>query len=100
MAGKWYVYMLRCAKGALYTGMTNDVNRRVSEHNSGKGAKCLKALGLPVRVAYVEECMSKRSALEREREIKTLTKVEKERLVLRGKTKKIAMIDDVAFPNT
>lgn len=81
---QWYVYMLRCAKGALYTGMTDDVRRRVAEHNAGRGAKCLKALGLPATLVYVDTVPSKSAALRRERAVKRLRKDAKEELVRSG----------------
>lgn len=81
---QWCVYVVRCTRGALYTGMTNDVTRRVAMHNAGKGARSVKALGLPVKLKYVELCESKSAALKREHAIKRLTKIDKERLVTSG----------------
>lgn len=77
----WYVYMLRCSKGALYTGITTNVEVRLRTHNSGKGSKALKALGLPARLAYLEKHPTKSAALKREAALKKLPKSEKERLV-------------------
>jgi putative endonuclease len=79
---RWYVYMVRCARGALYTGMSDDVTRRVATHNAGKGAKSVKALGLPVTLAYSEECVSRSAALKREHAIKKLPKESKEKMVM------------------
>jgi len=77
----WYVYMLRCVDGSLYTGYTNDVAHRLSVHNSGKGAKYTKSR-LPVQLVY-QECYEDRSdALKRECAIKKLTKKQKELLIL------------------
>ena len=76
----YYVYILRCADDTLYTGTTNDVARRVSVHNSGKGAKYTRSR-LPVEVAYLEQCIDKPSALQRECEIKKMTREKKLRLV-------------------
>ena len=81
---QWCVYMVRCAKGALYTGMTGDVAARVRRHNSGRGARCLKALGLPVTLVYTEGCPTRAAAMKRERQLKRLTKREKEQLVTSG----------------
>ena len=77
----WFVYMLRCADGTLYTGVTTDVTRRVSEHNGegakGKGAKYTKARR-PITLAY-QEVVSDRSAAQiREAAIRKCTKFEKE----------------------
>ena len=76
----WYVYMLRCRDGSLYTGYTDDVNRRLSVHNSGKGAKYTRSR-LPVALAYQEELPDKSAALKREFAIKHLSKQEKESLI-------------------
>lgn len=80
----WYVYMVRCAKGALYTGMTDDVPRRVAAHNAGKGAKSVKALGLPTALVYTERCRNKSAALKREHAIKKMSKDVKEMMVSRN----------------
>ena len=72
----WYVYMLRCRDGSLYTGYTDDVNRRLSVHNSGKGAKYTRSR-LPVTLVYQEEVTDKSAALRREAAIKSLTRKEK-----------------------
>lgn len=77
----WTVYMLRCRDGSLYTGITDDLDRRVKAHNGGKGAKYTKGRG-PVTVVYTEECPDKGTALKREYAIKQLRKSEKEALLL------------------
>ena len=73
----WYVYMVRCRDNSLYTGYTNDPDRRLAVHNAGKGAKYTKSR-LPVQLVYREECPDKSTALKREYAIKRLTKAEKE----------------------
>ena len=73
---QWYVYILRCSDGTLYTGSTDDVARRVQMHNSGKGAKYTRGR-TPVEVVYTEECESYSAALKREYAIKQLTRQEK-----------------------
>lgn len=77
---KYYVYMLRCRDNSLYTGYTNDVKRRESVHNTGKGAKYTKSR-LPVKLVYFEECEDKSQALKRECAIKRLDKQHKEALI-------------------
>ena len=77
---KWYVYILRCADGTLYTGSTDDVERRVAVHNSGKGAKYTRGR-TPVEVVYTEECESYSAALKREYAIKQLSRQEKWNLI-------------------
>ncbi len=76
----WYVYMVRCRDSSLYTGYTDDVDRRAAVHNAGKGAKYTRSRG-PVAVVYREECPDKSAALRREWAIKHLTRREKEALV-------------------
>lgn len=76
----WFVYMLRCRDGSLYTGYTDDVARRLSVHQSGKGAKYTRSR-LPVELAYQEELPDKSSALRREAAIKKLKRPEKLALI-------------------
>lgn len=76
----WYVYMLRCRDNSLYTGYTDNVDRRCAVHNAGKGAKYTKSRG-PVAVVYREECPDKSAALKREAAIKRLSHAEKEILI-------------------
>ncbi len=76
----WYVYILRCADGTLYTGSTDDVQRRAEVHNSGKGAKYTRGR-TPVEVVYSEQCESYSAALKREYAIKQLTRAEKLQLI-------------------
>ncbi|MFB6359888.1 MAG: GIY-YIG nuclease family protein [Halobacteriales archaeon] len=74
------VYLLRCADESYYTGYTTDVDRRVSEHNAGDGAK-YTAGRTPVELVHVEHHPSRSAALAREHEIKSLSRDAKERLV-------------------
>ena len=76
----FYVYLLRCADGTLYTGYTDDPVRRTKVHNAGKGAKYTRAR-LPVELVYQEACADKSAALRREYEIKRLTRVQKLKLI-------------------
>ena len=81
----WYVYCLRCRDGSLYTGITTDVERRVREHNAGKGGAYTRAKR-PVRLARVERRPTRGSALRREAEIKSWVKVRKEALLKKAKS--------------
>ena len=76
----WFVYMLRCGDGSLYTGYTDDVSRRLAVHQSGKGAKYTRSR-LPVELVYREELPDKSSALRREAAIKKLTRQQKLELI-------------------
>ena len=75
----YYVYMLRCVGGSLYTGVTNNVQKRFIAHQRGKGAKYTRAYP-PIAVVYVEECKGRGGAQQREAEIKKLSHTEKSRL--------------------
>ena len=75
----WYVYMLLCGDNTLYTGMTDNVKRRLAVHRSGKGARYTRGRG-PLQLVYVEETEDKSAALKRERAIKKLTRAEKDAL--------------------
>lgn len=80
----YYVYILRCENNLLYTGITNDVERRFEEHKSGaKGAKYTKA-HKPLGIEAVWESETKGNALKLEYKIKQLTKSEKEDLIENG----------------
>ena len=76
----WYVYMLRCCDGSLYTGYTDDIERRLKAHQSGKGAKYTRSR-LPVVLVYQEELLDKSDALRREAAIKRLTRQQKLALI-------------------
>ena len=75
-----YIYILRCADGTLYTGWTNDLEKRLAAHQSGKGGKYTRAR-LPVEMVYAERFDTKREAMRREWEIKQLTREEKLKLI-------------------
>lgn len=76
----WNVYIVRCSDGSLYTGITTDLTRRVSEHNNKTGAKALKGK-LPVKIVYSEFFPDRSSASMRESEIKQLSRKEKLELI-------------------
>ena len=80
MESQWYLYMLRCGDGSLYTGITTDVEKRLEAHRTGKGAKYTRGRA-PLELVYREECGDHSSALKREIEIKKLTREEKEKLI-------------------
>ena len=76
----WIVYILECADGSLYTGITNDLQRRLSAHAAGRGAKYTKRRG-PFTVRYIESLASKGAALQREAAIKALDRSAKMMLI-------------------
>jgi putative endonuclease len=72
----WYVYILRCGDDTLYTGITDDIPRRLAAHRAGKGAKYTRGRG-PITLVYQEPQPDKSAALRREIAIKRLTRVQK-----------------------
>ncbi len=79
-----YVYILRCADGSLYTGWTNNLQKRVKAHQSGRGAKYTRSRS-PVELVYSEELADKTAALKREYAIKQLSHEQKLNLIERNK---------------
>ena len=82
----WFIYMLRCGDGSLYTGYTDNIARRLAAHQSGKGAKYTRSR-LPVELAYWEELPDKSAALRRENAVKQLTRREKLALIAKKEKK-------------
>lgn len=76
----YFLYILRCGDGSLYTGIAADVEKRLAVHQSGKGAKYTRGRG-PLTVVYREECADKSAALKRERAVKALPKAKKLALI-------------------
>ncbi len=77
-----YTYIVQCSDGSLYTGWTNNIEKRINDHNSGRGAKYTKSR-LPVVLAYYEEFKTKEEAMRREWEIKQLDRKAKLELISR-----------------
>ena len=80
-----YVYIVKCSDGTYYTGYTNDLEKRLLAHNTGKGAKYTRNR-MPVEMVYFEEYEDKSEAMKREYAIKRLKREQKEKLI---KSKKI-----------
>jgi putative endonuclease len=76
----WFVYILECCNGELYTGSTTDVSRRIREHSMGVGSRFTSGR-LPVRLLYHERCPDRSVAQRREFEIKKMSKRAKLTLV-------------------
>lgn len=79
----WFLYILRCGDHSLYTGITNDIERRFKMHSQGKAARYTRSRQ-PLEIVYRETCKTRTEALIRECAVKTLTK-----------TKKLALIEQV-----
>jgi predicted GIY-YIG superfamily endonuclease len=82
LLGRWVVYILECADGTLYTGITNHLDARLKKHNAGTGAKYTRSR-LPVVVRYYESVTDRSSALKLEAAIKR-----------KSRAQKLAMIED------
>jgi len=76
---KWYIYIIKCRDGKLYTGITNNLKKRIAAHNTGEGCRFTRCR-YPVKLIYTEACKNRSEASRREIEIKKLSR--KEKLVL------------------
>lgn len=77
----WTCYLLECSDHTLYCGITNNLEKRLTAHNAGEGAKYTRSR-LPVKLAYAETCANKSTALKREYEIKRMSRKRKLALAL------------------
>ena len=73
----WFVYILKCGDGTLYTGITNDLARREAQHNSGTASRYTRSRR-PVKIIYQEPCRNRSAALKKEYAVKSLTRKGKE----------------------
>lgn len=80
MNKSWYLYILECRDGTLYTGITDDVERRLAQHNAGKGAKYTRGRG-PLKLVYQENCGGHSEASKREYAVHRMTRQEKLKLI-------------------
>lgn len=76
----YYLYIIRLSDESLYTGITNDLERRLKEHKKGRGSKYVKGR-LPLELEYVEKHEGRSEAMQREAEIKKWNKNKKEKLI-------------------
>lgn len=82
----WYVYMIRCKDGRLYTGMTKDLKRRLEQHRRGKGAQFTRSFGVDEMI-YHEKAGTRRTAMRREIAIKSWPRKKKLALVKKKRRK-------------
>lgn len=82
----WYLYIILCGDGTLYTGITTDIEQRVSAHECGKGAKYTRGRG-PLKLVYKEMHKNRSKASQREAAIKRMNKTEKLELIKMNGTK-------------
>lgn len=76
MVNNWFVYLLKCADNTFYTGITNNLDKRLETHNQGRGAKYTKGRR-PVMLVYYEENLSRSNALKREAQMKKISRDKK-----------------------
>lgn len=76
----WFVYIIKCSDNTLYTGITNNLERRINKHNSKEGGKYTR-IRTPVKLVYSEEYEAKSDALRREIKIKSWKKENKMELI-------------------
>lgn len=89
---EYTVYILKCGDNSLYTGYTNDLENRVNKHKEGNGAKYTRGRG-PFQVVFVEKFSSKEEAMQREYQIKQLSRKEKFELI-RDRLKEVMQNED------
>ena len=77
---KWIIYILKCKDQSLYTGITNNLDKRIEQHISGNGSKYLRGR-LPFKLVYKEDAINRSDATKRELEIKKLNKRTKQLLI-------------------
>lgn len=85
----WFVYIVRCGDGSLYSGIAKDVSRRCKQHNAGTASRYTRSRR-PVRLVYREPCPSQSSALKREAAIKAMTRQGKLAMIRLRKKAKMA----------
>lgn len=83
-----YTYIVECSDGKLYTGWTNCIEKRLVQHNSGRGAKFTRCR-IPVQLRYLEISETKSDAMKREAQIKQMSRSQKVKLIAEGHLKKI-----------
>jgi len=91
MNGSWFTYLLRCADGKIYTGVTNDLQKRMAAHNKGEASKFTR-VRLPVILLAVSRAMTKEDAFRLEYAIKHLPREKKVQALIDGLAEKKALI--------
>ena len=82
--GIWYVYMVRCSDGTLYTGIAKDIDKRIAAHNSGQGGARYTRSRRPVALVYAEQAASRSAAASLEYQLKKLPLAKKKKLIKKG----------------
>jgi predicted GIY-YIG superfamily endonuclease len=82
---RWVLYIIKCGDGTLYTGITNDLARRVMQHNDGSASRYTRSR-LPVKLVHQESCRGRSHALKKEFAMKSLSRKEKEEYIKQKKS--------------
>jgi len=82
---RWVLYIIKCGDGTLYTGITNDLARRVKQHNDGSASRYTRSR-LPVKLVYQQSCRGRSLALKKELAVKALSRKEKEEYIKQNKS--------------
>jgi predicted GIY-YIG superfamily endonuclease len=82
---RWVLYIIKCRDGTLYTGITNNLARRVKQHNDGSASRYTRSR-LPVKLVYQESCRGRSQALKKEFAVKSLSRKGKEEYILTSKS--------------
>ena len=77
----WYVYMVQCSDGSIYTGIARNLDKRIKEHNTGPNGAKYTRTRRPVQLVYYEQVATRSIACKREYEIKQMTKIDKKALI-------------------
>jgi len=77
---KWFLYILKCKDGTYYTGITNDLSRRIKQHNDGSASRYTRSR-LPAKLVYQEPCKGRSQALRKEYAMKQLSRKEKKEYI-------------------
>lgn len=80
----WTLYILKCSDDSYYTGITNNLEKRVTDHEGGKGAKYTRGRG-PFKIIHTESLENRSEATKREIEVKKLNRADKEKLIKQGR---------------
>jgi len=86
-SSNWYVYIVRCNDGTLYTGIAKDLKRRMAEHNSENSGAKYTRYRRPVELVYSERIESRSDALKRENQVKRMPRTKKNELIAEKKKK-------------
>lgn len=96
MEKQWVLYILECGDGTLYTGITDDLQRRLKAHRSGKGAKYTRGRG-PLKLRYREYCSDHSAALKREIAVKRLTREQKLVMLAGENDKELEIMNELVY---